>query len=155
LAFALVFGGWGCGGSEGRLVKVKGVVTLDGKPLSKVIVTFVPTQEGGRVAFGLTKDDGSFQLTTRSMADGAQPGDYKVTLVARDTSGPAAPVTKEEKLALVQKMAKAAWQESRHHSAAKKHSIVPEAYQKASTTPVRQAVPTDGPVIIDIRSRRS
>src|SRR5262245_4436516 len=73
---ALALAGGGCGGSG--TVKVRGTVTLDGKPLSGAMVTFVPAEEKGRAASGATQADGSFRLTTFKPDDGALPGDYKV-----------------------------------------------------------------------------
>src|SRR5216684_4515847 len=67
----------GCGGSG--TVSVKGVVTLDGVPLSKAAVSFVPLGEG-RPAYGQTDANGNFRLTTFRTDDGALPGEYKVII---------------------------------------------------------------------------
>jgi hypothetical protein len=65
------------------LVDVKARVTLDGKPVEGAAVTLYPTGNGnaGRVAFGITSDDGSVRFTTAQPSDGVAPGEYKVVLV--------------------------------------------------------------------------
>src|SRR5262249_9934025 len=74
---ALALVGVGCGSDT---VKVRGPVTLDGKPLPMgTAVTFVPVDKG-RSATGATQADGSFRLTTFKPEDGALPGEYKVTV---------------------------------------------------------------------------
>jgi hypothetical protein len=42
-------------------------------------VTFLP-EGGGRIASGLTDEDGDFELSSFGMNDGALPGNYKVTV---------------------------------------------------------------------------
>ena len=61
------------------LVKVKGVVTLDGAPLSRVAVTFIPvgTTRGGR-CHGFTNASGVYELVTEQDEKGAAVGEYKV-----------------------------------------------------------------------------
>jgi hypothetical protein len=58
---------------------VSGVVTLDGKPVEGVVVTFVPRVTGTvSSATGSTDAAGKYQLTTFSGNDGAQEGDFDV-----------------------------------------------------------------------------
>lgn len=81
----------GCGGNEEdrySLVPVSGAVTLDGKPLEGVVISFVPDPgnkpktDGGDV----TGSGGSFEAKYRNRA-GLAPGKYKV-VVAQPESGP-------------------------------------------------------------------
>src|SRR6266481_2084761 len=72
----------GCGGLS-KPIKVKGIVTLDGKPLPGATVTFTPLAEG-HVASGRTDQDGSFRLTTFQTDDGALAGSYKVVVVVQE-----------------------------------------------------------------------
>src|SRR5438045_2229921 len=75
---ALLLAGVGCA-DHAKLVKVSGVVLLDGKPFKDVTVTFVP-EGSGPPAAGVTDEDGNFELTTSTVGDGARPGDYKVVM---------------------------------------------------------------------------
>jgi hypothetical protein len=80
MIFALLLGVpvTGCGG--GGLVKVEGVLNLDGEPVVGAMVTFIPLAEGGRNASGQTGPGGVFHLTTLKPNDGAFPGEYKVVV---------------------------------------------------------------------------
>lgn len=76
----------GCAGSSGpvlpKTVPVKGVVTLDGKPLTNAMIVFIPTgSTTGIGSSGYTDKDGKFELQTASgsvKTPGAPPGDYRV-----------------------------------------------------------------------------
>lgn len=69
----------GCGGPDRLpLIPVSGTVTMDGKPLEKISVTFHP--ETGRSASGVTDAEGKFRLTTYDTNDGAVIGKHKVSL---------------------------------------------------------------------------
>src|SRR5262249_40878245 len=78
----------GCSGA--KAVKTEGLVTLDGKPVAGATVTFRPEKkEQGRVATGLTDEDGAFQLQRFAPNAGAVPGDYKVTVIKTEArAGP-------------------------------------------------------------------
>jgi hypothetical protein len=69
----------GCGADEGRVptVRVSGTLTVDGKPVSKGTVHFVP--EKGSPATGIVQD-GKFTLTTYSDGDGVIPGKNLVSV---------------------------------------------------------------------------
>ncbi|HEY2411826.1 MAG TPA: carboxypeptidase-like regulatory domain-containing protein [Pirellulaceae bacterium] len=69
----------GCGGSGPKTARVSGTVTMSGKPLAKVGVTFLPTKKGP-AATGVTNDNGEFTLTTTRKGDGAVLGKHKVTV---------------------------------------------------------------------------
>ncbi len=69
----------GCSGGP-EIAKVEGTVTLDGKPLDKIMVEFWPDAVGPR-SFGETDSQGHFKLTTDDgKSEGAAIGLNKVTL---------------------------------------------------------------------------
>jgi hypothetical protein len=72
----------GCSG-DSRVSKVSGTVTLDGEPIGKAAVAFVPV-DGGRPAFGITDADGEYELTTFASGDGALIGSHVVTITPAD-----------------------------------------------------------------------
>src|SRR5258708_7823321 len=74
----LLFMASGCGSK--KPVKVEGLLIVDGKPASGVLVQFVNQEKGGRDANGSTDENGIFKLTTFNTNDGAIPGSYKVVL---------------------------------------------------------------------------
>jgi len=69
----------GCGGSGPKTARVSGKVTMSGKPLTNVGVTFLPTKKGP-AAVGVTNENGEFTLTTTRRGDGAVIGKHKVTV---------------------------------------------------------------------------
>jgi hypothetical protein len=148
----------GCGGKAADAVKVEGVVTLDGKPLSGATITFYPVEEsGGHSASGRTDSDGSFRLTTYRTDDGALPGEYKVIvevkeategqLVGRDPKT----FTEEEKRAA--RMGTMTPQGKKAAAEKKKPaSEVPAIYRDVKSTPLREKVPPPGKIEIPLRS---
>jgi hypothetical protein len=68
----------GCSNNPDYL-PVQGSVYLDGEPVAKASIMFHP-EEGGRPAWAITGDDGSFALTTFESGDGALLGDHVVTI---------------------------------------------------------------------------
>ena len=75
----------GCGGpsSGPSLVPVRGTVTLNDRPLSCAVVTFIPTgSTRGGMATGRTGPDGTYTLRSREGA-GALPGEYRVVISKR------------------------------------------------------------------------
>jgi hypothetical protein len=79
----------GCGSSGPETGEVKGIVQLDGEPLTSGIVTFTP--QGGRSATGFIKSDGTYRLTTYHDGDGALPGKHTVTITPGGTGPQAKP----------------------------------------------------------------
>ncbi len=77
----------GCGEKGPRLAPVSGTVTLDGKPLAKVIVTFVPV-EGGVSSSGVTDESGSYSLAC-SLGPGAVVGKHRVYVQSQAPSASA------------------------------------------------------------------
>src|SRR5208282_1635072 len=68
----------GCGGGP-AVGKVHGTVTLDGKPLPKAVVTFIPVG-GGRQSSGFTDADGRYLLWFLGDRMGARVGKHKVRI---------------------------------------------------------------------------
>ncbi|TWT34410.1 hypothetical protein Enr8_18180 [Blastopirellula retiformator] len=70
----------GCSrGSGENLGFVSGTVTLDGQPLSQVMVTFSP-DAGGRESYGVTNAAGQYQLRYTSQDKGAKLGQHQVRI---------------------------------------------------------------------------
>ncbi len=77
---ACAFSMLGCGGGGVTIVPTEGTVTLDGKPLERIMVEFWPEAEGPR-SFATTDDQGHFVLTTDDgKRNGAALGPHKVVL---------------------------------------------------------------------------
>lgn len=75
----------GCGGySHSGAVTVSGVVTMDGTPVPFVEVAF--ESETKPSAFGITDEEGNYQLATRRYGAGALPGDYKIKIHSVEAS---------------------------------------------------------------------
>ena len=73
----------GCGSDRPGTATVRGVVELDGKPISgfdNAGVLFTP--RGGRMAKGVVQADGTFELSTFGSGDGAIVGPAHVTVSA-------------------------------------------------------------------------
>jgi hypothetical protein len=66
----------GCGDGRPARVAVSGVVLIDGQPLTRGFVKFVPTN--GRPSVGAIAEDGKFVLTCFDGSDGAIPGVHRV-----------------------------------------------------------------------------
>jgi ribosomal protein S16 len=78
LAMALMLAGAGCSGKRDlpELASVSGKVTLDGKPLARARVYFIP--ENGRPSSAETDADGFYQLRYSEGASGAMLGKHIV-----------------------------------------------------------------------------
>jgi hypothetical protein len=89
--------GLGCGGAEGpELVRVKGTVTLDGKPLEDARITFIPDPGNPAVTPGgaHSASDGSYKAKYMGRP-GLAPGKYRVTVDKAIFAGDASKVPKE------------------------------------------------------------
>lgn len=62
---------------------VHGTIKIDGKPLTRGTITFVP--ERGRLAIGKIQPDGSYSLSTYVNGDGAVIGKHRVKVSAMET----------------------------------------------------------------------
>jgi hypothetical protein len=81
LVFVSLLPGCGSGGPE--LTGVKGVVTLDGKPVNRAIVTFVP-EGGGSPSYGQTDAQGRYELMFTRTKYGAMPGRHNVEIQTQE-----------------------------------------------------------------------
>jgi hypothetical protein len=144
LAVVVAFATIGCGGGpKVKPVTVEGVVLLDGQPLAGATVRYVPLDEKGQSANGLTKDDGTFRLTCLNGLDGALPGEYKVVIthaVGQEVEVPASP---EEAQRLADKMMRGGVGKKKAGSRPKKQPspIRPDYSDEAKTT-LRATVPS-------------
>ncbi len=86
----------GCSGGGVAYAPVSGKVTMDGKPLAKVNVVFVPLAKpgsdvAGDTAGGVTDENGQYTLKTftagGTMKEGAQVGKHKVRISLQETRG--------------------------------------------------------------------
>jgi hypothetical protein len=66
----------GCGDGRPARVPVSGMVLIDGQPLTRGHVKFVPSN--GRPSIGKIAEDGKFTLTCFDGGDGAIPGAHRV-----------------------------------------------------------------------------
>jgi hypothetical protein len=80
LLVVLTVGIMGCGDGRPTRVPISGIVLIDGEPLSRGTVKFVP--ESGRPSFGKIGQDGRFVLTCYDGNDGAIPGKHRVQVSA-------------------------------------------------------------------------
>ncbi len=78
----------GCGAENPSLVPVSGIVTMDGDPLPEVAVTFNPIGETlGNGALAGTDAEGRFKLIDVRGADGAHPGEYRISFYPTPSGG--------------------------------------------------------------------
>ena len=70
----------GCG--EMKVAPVSGTVTLDGAPLDRASVMFLP-EGGGRPSFGVTDENGEYTLAYSMHEDGAEVGPCEVKISTR------------------------------------------------------------------------
>lgn len=93
----------GCGpkrnANEKQVFKIKGTVTVDGKPVPEIQVALHdkagPDNKQPTYPQGFTDADGNIQISTYAQGDGAPAGDYNVTfswqvlnVMSRSYSGP-------------------------------------------------------------------
>lgn len=75
----------GCSGAAGpAMAPVSGTVTYNGKPVPKGTVSFVATKDGQRNATGMIDQAGHYTLQTENPRDGAEVGDYEVSIFSHD-----------------------------------------------------------------------
>src|SRR6476659_7523850 len=74
-----------CGRSAPAVYPVRGEVFFNGQPASGATVHFLPADaDEGSPAYATVQEDGSFELSTYGTYDGAEVGEYVVTLSWRD-----------------------------------------------------------------------
>ncbi len=116
--------GVGCS-RKPELVPVRGRITLEGKPVTEVVVTFTPLGDTpGNGAMGATDADGRFTLTDVRGTTGAHVGEYKVSLYPAPTAA-----KRDDPADVVSKGG---------------GSSVPGIYIDPNQTPVRATVPAGG-----------
>ena len=86
LASGMLIAATGCSKAPYDLASVRGMVTLDGQPLSEGKVMFAPVANGGsakvgKPGFGQLNADGTFVVSTYGKEDGAVVGTHWVTVV--------------------------------------------------------------------------
>src|SRR6516165_10289687 len=142
----------GCG-SAGT-VKVKGIVTLDGEPLSDATVSFVPVGQG-LPAGGITDEDGVFRLTTYRSEDGALPGEYRVTVALPPESTHPQPKP-ADRFELMSRDGRSPQGKAKAAREAKKFpkpkSVVPPIYSDPQKTPFKEVVPPTHDIKLELQS---
>jgi hypothetical protein len=83
---ALAMAAPGCGSGGPEMARVRGTVTVKGQPLTRGTVTFASTDPARTNASGQIGSDGSYDLQTHDPGDGAELGEYVVTVSDVDTS---------------------------------------------------------------------
>lgn len=78
LVLLIVF--MGCNASN--LYPVQGMITYEGKPVPNGTVNFIPNSNGPTATGEIT--NGFYRLSTHFSGDGAQPGTYRVIIVAME-----------------------------------------------------------------------
>jgi len=78
------------------LVPAAGIVTLNGDPVERAIISFAPTttSPGVRSASAMTDQNGRFVVTTLHFGDGIQPGEYQI--IVTKTTGTGGDLSPEE-----------------------------------------------------------
>ena len=76
----------GCAKRDRSLVPVSGKVLIDGQPLTKGFVRFVPAK--GRVSSGKIQSDGTFKLTCFKEGDGAHIGLNRIEVGSTEILSP-------------------------------------------------------------------
>ena len=67
-----------------RIKPVSGKITLNGKPMEGIVVSFLPMAEGGTMTVGQTREEGKYKLSYLGML-GCAPGQYQVMLSYKTT----------------------------------------------------------------------
>lgn len=146
-----------CSGKS-KAVKVSGRVTLDGQPLPGATIMFHPADGKGSIASGRTDANGNFRLTTFNVDDGALPGDYKITIEVQKTldlpvqGNPMLMNEKDLKEFFMRSSPKARAAEAKAKAKDKSKPVVPPVYSDFNKTPLKQRVPPDGVVEINLQS---
>jgi len=86
-------------GCDQHTGNVRGLVTMDGNPVSNAVIYFQPTH--GALAQSRLDEDGRYHLVTPGGGHGAAPGTYRVylTSVSADDESGQAPISEAELLA--------------------------------------------------------
>ncbi|MHB8898523.1 MAG: carboxypeptidase-like regulatory domain-containing protein [Thermoguttaceae bacterium] len=109
-----------------EMVKVSGVVTLDGEPLEGAHIRFSP-EVTGPAAFAVTDQRGRYELRTFDPGDGAIPGKYGISVTKEVTEGGKEFESQTEMEAYLEQHGKNASQRTTR-------SVVPEKYSSKSSS---------------------
>ncbi len=144
----------GCS-SKTKLVKVEGVVKLDGKPLPRAEVKFMRQDGNTSPAHSVTGADGDFRLTTFSTGDGAYPGEYKVLVtLAEESKGDSAPGDPSDPKEMMEAMKR--FSEKGMKKGNEPKSRLHPNYGDVAKTPLRQIIPPpEGKVVLELRKSGS
>jgi hypothetical protein len=117
--------------------RVTGTVTMQGQPVARAVITFVPTAADGEAASAITDSEGKYALTTWRAGDGARPGEYRVKVSKQETQT-------VDPSKLVQNLSTE--EEQKIYVENKKplppaKSLVPSKYQDESTSGLSHTVP--------------
>ena len=127
----------GCGRSV-PLGQVDGTVRLDGQPIGQVMVVFIPEDPRLPQSMGITDERGQFKLRCGKQGAGGAIGNHRVTLV----DAAAAPATKGA-------------MRNRPRGALPPTSRIPAIYNRADSTPLREAIAAGSQAIaIEIQSAK-
>ena len=126
---SLLFGGMvalvGCSmETPPKPVPVSGVVVMNGKPLTRGMISFVPAAAGegaSRPSTAMIQPDGTYKATSFKEGDGLLAGSYKIVVTSDAQS-----LTAEEMAA-----------------GKKAVSTIPKAYTSLTTTPPSLEIPAD------------
>ena len=79
----------GCSDDQPRVWHVDGLLTVNGVPAGNASIALHRRGEPSAACpVGISRPDGTFELTTFAPNDGAPPGQYDVTLIWHDASRP-------------------------------------------------------------------
>jgi hypothetical protein len=81
-AIAICVASSGCGDGRPSRVPVSGQVLIDGKPLTRGTITFVPPE--GRASSGKLDESGHFTLSCFETGDGAVIGTHKISITSAE-----------------------------------------------------------------------
>jgi hypothetical protein len=103
LTSTMAFVALACGPSGPEMARVSGKVTYKGQPVEKGTIAFVSTDPARPNASGVLGAGGAYDLQTHEPGDGAQLGEYVVTISGKDpeafnTEAPGEPVKKQKSL---------------------------------------------------------
>lgn len=139
-----LLGALGCGKD---IYPVKGRVTIDGKPVAKAMVRFLPdNDQTPRLAWGTTSETGEFIMSTFKTNDGVLPGVYRVTINnPENTPEPLGPPSgNEEDNAKAMRMYRQLYEQMKKRPQVR--GELPVLYGDRETTPLKWTVPADGGV---------
>jgi carboxypeptidase family protein len=146
VAVLLTLGGCSGGRKHPATAPVSGTVTYQGKPVEGATVSF-SLVGGGGVSTAITDATGKYVLRTFGEADGAVPGDYKVTITkikAEDRNPGKTPEQISEEYAAILARGEQIPEPVITY-------LVPEKYSTAKTTPEQRTVKAGEPNVIDFQ----